>query len=74
VTSSAETGAVVPAGTGRGTSAGYAVQVLRDRADSFWRDAAVLDRDGDSVMAVAYWAVAAELRLTADILETGEHG
>lgn len=48
--------------------AGDVALVLRDRADSYWRDALTLRADGDVPMAVAYETIAAELRLCADIL------
>lgn len=38
---------------------------LRERAESYWRDSQVLDADGDSKMAVAYRAIADELRKCA---------
>lgn len=44
-------------------------QHLRDRADSYSRDALILAADGDQPMAAAYRALAAELRKTADEVE-----
>lgn len=45
------------------------VAVLRDRAESYWRDAVTLRADGDLPMAAAYETVSHELRLCADVLE-----
>lgn len=45
------------------------VRLLRDRAESFWRDSVVLREDGDLHAAVAYRTVAEELRKCADEIE-----
>ena len=43
---------------------------LRDRADSYSRDALVLVDDGDEAMAAAYRAIRDELRRCADQVPT----
>jgi hypothetical protein len=45
------------------------VRLLRDRAESFWRDSVVLREDGDLHAAVCYRTVAEELRKCADEIE-----
>jgi hypothetical protein len=47
---------------------------LRERADSYERDARVLHDDGDHAMSAAYRAIANELRKCADEIETTEGG
>ena len=49
----------------RSTSADGIARRLRERADSFARDAQVLAADGDMPMAAAYRAIAEELRKAA---------
>lgn len=39
---------------------------LRERADSYWRDAEALTREGDADSAVAYRIIAGELRKCAE--------
>lgn len=48
------------------------VAVLRDRAESYWRDAVTLRADGDLPMAAVYETVSHELRLCADILASSD--
>jgi hypothetical protein len=45
------------------------VRLLRDRADSYWRDSAVFQEDGDLHAAVAYKMIAEELRRCAEEMD-----
>jgi len=47
---------------------------LRDRADSYWRDAVVFRQDDDVPMAVAYETISAELRRAAEDLGDSRMG
>lgn len=49
---------------------------LRERSESYWRDAVVFRSEGDIAMAVAYETIARELREAAliDGLEGGSDG
>jgi hypothetical protein len=53
------------------------VRLLKDRAESYWRDAIVLREDGDLSMSTAYKTIAEELRRCAEevghVAETAPH-
>lgn len=48
-----------------------APKLLRERAESYFRDAEALRADGDMPMCVAYKTIAAELRQVADEVRRG---
>ena len=47
---------------------------LRERSESYWRDAVALRAEGDVSMAVAYETISAELRRAGEDLRNGRVG